>query len=443
MDFQSMLSKLKHNAEVSHEQQQQPLGPPTKKQKSNSSISNFNPNKSNHQRNFPFPKHKVSTIYLACPPNVQTGGPEAMHQLCHKINSLSSLSKNNDHNNQNNNMVQAYLLFVREKQRIHGSDVVNVEHVNNVKILHAYESIYSNLKIATTFPMNDDKNKNNDTNNMEDQIYNDSLIIWPECWTHLIDSFQPSQQQHQGDNNNSLKRYQTAIWWLSVNNNNAKFKDWNRKDILHLYQSEYAKCYLNDNMARNSDSNSQILPMTEFIPQYRHRDDSTFTEKATSSTTNNVRKLQILYNPFKGVHYTDAIIRRSSAKFTFTPIGSIQKRISPTDVTKLLQDAKIYIDFGPHPGMDRLPREAALAGCIVITNMDGAAYYHDDVPILEEYKVGKFDVDAIHRLLTLCIDNYDEKIKDFDSYRSWIHDQESRMDTCVTTLLKSISSNRA
>ena len=132
------------------------------------------------------------------------------------------------------------------------------------------------------------------------------------------------------------------------------------------------------------------------------------------------------------------MIRRSSSNFTFTPIGSIQKRISPSEVTKLLQEAKLYIDLGPHPGQDRLPREAALAGCIVITNMEGAAYYEEDVPIPKQYKMKDFDVDVIHRLLSSSLNNYDEVSKEFDSYRDWIHGQETRMDKCIKDFLTKV-----
>ena len=456
-----MLSKLKHDAAQPQAQQ-----PPRKKQRTaNEHSSNHlqhtllqNNNNSNH----PFPKQKVTTIYLACPPNVQTGGPEAMHQLCHKINSVG-----NDHNNQTSSKVTAYILYVKEQSK-HKN---HAQHVPHATPLRAYESTYSDLKVATSFPMFDENvnyEESNDGNENDPvSLYNNSLIIWPECWTHLIDSFQPSEND-DSTLHGRRKRFQTAIWWLSVNNNNSKFKDWKRKDILHLHQSEYAKCYVSDNIRKQNDINPEasemmsqqdaklssaddkkgdskstsssndtmldnIIPMTEFIPHDRYCDHISSSVQRT---------LQIVYNPFKGVHYTDSIIKRSSAKFTFTPIGSIEKRISPSDVTKMLNSAKVYIDFGPHPGMDRLPREAALCGCIVITNMQGAAFYNDDVPIPAEYKVKDFDVDLIHRLLTSCIDNFDKKEKDFDSYRNWIRSQESKMDSCVTDLVSRISLKR-
>jgi hypothetical protein len=120
-----------------------------------------------------------------------------------------------------------------------------------------------------------------------------------------------------------------------------------KEDIIHLYQSEYAKQHLIANGA------THIYEMTEYISNPPVPDESI------------ERSIDVLFNPLKGVHYTDEIRKRSDAVMQFRPIGEGPGghiRISPEQVRELLQRAKIYIDFGPHPGMDRLPREAALAG---------------------------------------------------------------------------------
>jgi hypothetical protein len=88
------------------------------------------------------------------------------------------------------------------------------------------------------------------------------------------------------------------------------------------------------------------------------------------------RTSDVLYNPLKGMHYTDAIWKRSGSLIKIRPIGSGldgRDQVSPEEVRRMLKRAKVYIDFGPHPGMDRLPREAALAGCCVVTNREDAA----------------------------------------------------------------------
>jgi hypothetical protein len=119
-----------------------------------------------------------------------------------------------------------------------------------------------------------------------------------------------------------------------------------------------------------------------------------------------------------------------------------RERISPEEVRELLQQAKIYMDFGPHPGMDRLPREAALAGCAVVTNRAGAAGFEEDVPLPGKYKLKEFDVDAIHRLLVDLKENFEERTGDYDEYRSWIQSQPERMELCVDKLLDELVTRR-
>jgi len=53
-------------------------------------------------------------------------------------------------------------------------------------------------------------------------------------------------------------------------------------------------------------------------------------------------------------------------------------------VLEALQKCKLYVDFGFHPGKDHLPREAAMCGCVVVTNKSGSAAYDEDVPIREK-----------------------------------------------------------
>jgi hypothetical protein len=244
------------------------------------------------------------------------------------------------------------------------------------------------------------------------------LMVWPECWTDEMMNYLA-----QADNPTPC-----AIWWLSVNNNTRRFQDWDRKDIIHFHQSEYAKTHLLENGATN------VMPMTEYISNPPEPDASV------------ERTIDVLFNPLKGVHYTDEIRKRSGWAMKFQPIGGGPEgrvRIPPAEVRELLKKAKIYIDFGPHPGMDRLPREAALAGCLVVTNMEGAASYQEDVPLPAKYKVRKFDPETIHRLLKDLLQNFDERKKDLDEYRCWIRDQKERMNDCISNLVTELVTKRA
>jgi hypothetical protein len=116
------------------------------------------------------------------------------------------------------------------------------------------------------------------------------------------------------------------------------------------------------------------------------------------------------------------------------------------EVTSLLRRSRAYVDFGPHPGMDRLPREAALAGCVVITNREGAAAYDEDLPLPSMYKFRSFDVGEIHALLVdVCRAGevgYGEHVERMRPYVGWIRGQEGRMRECVDRLIEEVVTSR-
>lgn len=91
--------------------------------------------------------------------------------------------------------------------------------------------------------------------------------------------------------------------------------------------------------------------------------------------------------------------------------------------------------------MDRLPREATLAGCIVLTNREGAANFDQDVPLPKEFKFASFDVDNIYSMLKdCCFDDvkYKEYAEKMAPYRDWILGQECRMRVCVDKLIEEV-----
>jgi hypothetical protein len=98
------------------------------------------------------------------------------------------------------------------------------------------------------------------------------------------------------------------------------------------------------------------------------------------------------------------------------------------EVIKLLQKAKVYIDFGHHPGKDRLPREAAILGCCVITGKRGSAKFFEDVPIPDEYKFEDKEesIPEIIDKIKDCFENYEERYKDFEYYRQFIKNEPQK-----------------
>ena len=102
--------------------------------------------------------------------------------------------------------------------------------------------------------------------------------------------------------------------------------------------------------------------------------------------------------------------------------------------------AKGDIDFGNHPGKDRIPREAAICGCCVITNREGSAAYWQDVPILDQYKfsdIKQQHTQIVELIKDICL-NYDKHIDNFKEYRAYIGEERERFTADVKKMIINI-----
>ena len=211
-----------------------------------------------------------------------------------------------------------------------------------------------------------------------------------------------------------------GIWWLSVDNyflakHNSKIKDlylrykslirarlpiFRVRHLLHFSQSYYAEKFL-QKFSIKSHRLTDYLSEEHFANHF----------SGEGCEKENI----IAYNPLKGYKKTQLLINKYP-EIDFIPIQNMTSR----EVAKLLGRAKIYIDFGHHPGKDRPPREAAMAGCCIITGRSGSAQYHDDLSILEKYKLDDTTVAYIHDFGILSeqiFENFSSHAQEFDGYR--------------------------
>lgn len=192
------------------------------------------------------------------------------------------------------------------------------------------------------------------------------------------------------------KRIRKVLWWLSVDNhfesiaryvNSIDIKKvttvpmdniyvFGEKDIIHWCQSEYARQFVRCNGVPEEN----IFMVEDYLSHGFLKGDYDLSQK----------KNIVVYNPKKGMEFTEKIIEQRP-DIDWRPIQDM----TPEQVKELLLQAKVYIDFGNHPGKDRIPREAALSGCVVITGRRGAAANEIDIPIPVEYKLSEYDIGRI------------------------------------------------
>jgi hypothetical protein len=104
-----------------------------------------------------------------------------------------------------------------------------------------------------------------------------------------------------------------------------------------------------------------------------------------------------------------AMLRQQVA---FVPIRDMTK----AQVRDTLFGARVYIDFGHQPGKDRVPREAAIAGAVVLLLAAGAANCFVDHPLPPDYLFTEDDI-ASGRLHQTVDDILEEPAPHFAAQR--------------------------
>lgn len=216
-----------------------------------------------------------------------------------------------------------------------------------------------------------------------------------------------------------------VLWWMSVDNYVISTKESNLEYIrdnveLHLYQSYYAQAYVKEKMG-------DVRGM--YLSDYINDEHGKFLYPAE------LRQNIGLYNPAKGYDEITPLIEKVNW-LKWVPLSGLDV----PHMVLMMQSSKIYVDFGNHPGKDRIPREAAANGCCIITNKKGAASNNKDVPIPDKYKFdnpGK-QIEEIDQFLKNVCENFKERQKDFSSYRDMIKGEKDKFYADIKTFVGTI-----
>lgn len=320
---------------------------------------------------------KYNEVLLFCP-DAATGGPEALHQLGHMINTFGGNAK------------MAYYGPISQLG-MNGDRLIN--HTEKSPMPQVYAQYTPQV--------------------LKETILNEgTLIIFPEVLT--ISS-----------------NHNAAMWWLSVDNAlqaNPRLNDASyRKDffadpkLIHLYQSEYARDFLKKSNALNAN------PITDYTdPQF-----IAYGQIAANNPPIAQRANKICFFPRKGAELARDFLTHGSLKnqIDLVPIQEMTKE----QVRDTLFSAKIYVDFGHHPGKDRVPREAAIAGAVVLLHAAGAANFNGDHPLSDTYRFTRDDITSgrLHQLIDAILDDPQTHFEAQLVYRQHIMGEKERFETEV------------
>ena len=186
----------------------------------------------------------------------------------------------------------------------------------------------------------------------------------------------------------------------------------------HIAQSEYAIAYLN--LRAGIVANL----VSDFIPREKHQ------ETIESPT----RRTAVAFNPKKGADLARAVKQVMPDTIDWVPL----ENMTGPEISATLREVSVYLDLGGQPGRDRLPREAALAGCPVIVAKRGAGLFLADAPLLDMYKVdvtaASFARDTSLLIADMIADPTAHAAAQ-SSYRDWVQNDRARFSAEVQSAL--------
>ena len=352
---------------------------------------------------------KKTNLYILAPAGVATGGPECLHQLGYKLKKIFKLK--------NVNMVYLPL--------------------NNSKPVHKnykpYQLRYSNFI---------EDNQNN-------------ILIIPEHYSFLKFSL-------------NFKKIKKVIWWLSIDNYFAfKFNEENPKFLRSLikipfniislinrllrYQfgiltyHDYLKFYYKFFKINNQKEIHQAsfhLAQSFYAYNYLKKDLSNIellydyqNQKGIGNIKNQgKRKTDLICYSHKSNDFLDLV--KSNSKVKFIKL----ENLNTNQIVNIFSKTKIYIDFGYHPGKDRMPREAVLFNNCIITNYKGSAKNKNDIPINEEFKFHERsrNITKIKSKINKILINYKNELKKFKRYKKQILMEEKTFKSQILKIFHKV-----
>ena len=317
-------------------------------------------------------------IYIINPWHV-SGGPEIIHQLCSKINDLG---------------VECSLVYTF-------CDIGN--YVPKKSDENKFIPEYSHYNLRRSFVIDDDPK---------------NVIIIPECYHPSI----IHQVQHM----------KIIYWWLSIEN--PKYS-WNLDDP--IFKTIFHGCH----SEKSINILSKKINMEKIIPLHDHVNDLFIKSEDELMFSLKQREKIVLFNPKKQPNEItktlEKMVTEIDSSIRFIPI----ENMSLKEVSLIANKSKLYIDFGFHPGRERLPREMVISGCSVITGDEGVSSCYEDVPLIKRKFKRPYDYEKISQFILQEVNNhsssfFDEELK---NYRNIVRNDKQEFEDNAKKLLEKMN----
>lgn len=336
-------------------------------------------------------------IYIVCPHN-QSGGPRSLHQLGNKLVDRG---------------MEVYMYYGYGGKKFKTN-----------KLLYSD----SRTKIAQEI---EDKNQN--------------VIIVPETDTSWL---------------NGLHHIRKVIWWLSLNfylGNDpwwmAKFRTKFLNQPAFFKYLRYIRLkiirpsinYIHPKELKNIDYH---LYNCEYVHNYLEKQGISSTKMKYLCGPIDIDKIEpnenkqdiVLYNPAKASPYIlKKVLKYMDQHYPQYKFKALQN-MSHEKLLKELYKAKVYLDLGYFPGPERIPREAVMNYCDIVTSTIGAASNDVDIPIPGNFKfdLEKKNISRICELIADMCKNYERYIPYYDDYRKKVISQINNFDKDIDDFVKLI-----
>lgn len=348
--------------------------------------------------------YNKTKVYVHSPAGLVTGGVELLHQLVHILQGEN---------------IDAYIVYFGEQKHEIPAEY-NCYNINTIEHKQIEDSERNIEIVCETIPHYLKKHK-----------HTQKLLWWLS-----IDCFYRSATQHialrdlaKWSPHIALKAFikrTRMLFSKTMGEGNSFFNTLSLKrlremNVMHGYQSEYAQNFLQNR------GFGELIALKDFI------NTDHIAEFSCSG-----REDIVLYNPKKGMKFTQKLID-TAPDIKWVAVENMTR----VQLVKLMRKSKLYLDFGHHPGKDRLPRECVMNGCCIITGKRGSAAYFEDVPIPNKYKFREREApkQTIIESIRYTLSNYETAVDDFTYYRASILREKSEFETQVKNLFAKSKSN--